>query len=464
MQAKSRVPKDFYKLFASKYTECYQLALISIYEESGASYSLMGLTEEDCQNILCEKAPSFLADEADDSPEEDVMPSGILRRLVSWGWLKRDFDEALNQYVISIPDYSQMFIDVFRRLFDTAGNQEQGSILAVYSHLFTYHSDTEKNNALLNGALHASKSLRQMLSDMQEGMRGYFEELAGQKTFLGVQKVLIGEINNSDSEKYAILTTTDSFYRYKEEIRELLDQNIAQATVKKQALVETAAGLKQDCASAQQNKKDILSCEEAIGLLFGIAHEFEGIEKRYNQLIDQKRMFAKRAAARIRYILAEGDAQDDRGKAFVRLLDRSQHKDQILEDFANRLGLTEPFQIIKEKSFPRPRNTAKRSFCPQEVQQLQEGAPAGFGDFVVKPLYTQAQIAKFREENERDGVFLATAQTVRSVEDLEKLLFVWQEATEMAGSGVEVETGEEFTTPEGFRYSGFLVRRKKEDV
>ena len=143
---------------------------------------------------------------------------------------------------------------------------------------------------------------------------------------------------------------------------------------------------------------------------------------------------------------------------------RDRHKDQILEDFANRLGLTEPFQIIKEKSFPRPRNTAKRSFCPQEVQQLQEGAPAGFGDFVVKPLYTQAQIAKFREENERDGVFLATAQTVRSVEDLEKLLFVWQEATEMAGSGVEVETGEEFTTPEGFRYSGFLVRRKKEDV
>ena len=47
---------------------------------------------------------------------------------------------------------------------------------------------------------------------------------------------------------------------------------------------------------------------------------------------------------------------------------------------------------------------------------------------------------------------------------MEKLLFVWQEATEMAGSGVEVETGEEFTTPEGFRYSGFLVRRKKEDV
>ena len=34
------------------------------------------------------------------------------------------------------------------------------------------------------------------------------------------------EINNSDSKKYAILTTTDSFYRYKEAVKELIEENL----------------------------------------------------------------------------------------------------------------------------------------------------------------------------------------------------------------------------------------------
>lgn len=33
----SKIPKEFYKLFASKYTEYYQRFLIAIYEESGRS-------------------------------------------------------------------------------------------------------------------------------------------------------------------------------------------------------------------------------------------------------------------------------------------------------------------------------------------------------------------------------------------------------------------------------------------
>mgnify|MGYP000750809302 CR=1 FL=1 len=75
----------------------------------------------------------------------------------------------------------------------------------------TYSSDREKNNDILKSALHTSRSLLQMLANMQEGMRGYFDELSSQRSFLGIQEVLVKEINNSDSQKYAILTTTDSF-------------------------------------------------------------------------------------------------------------------------------------------------------------------------------------------------------------------------------------------------------------
>ena len=48
------------------------------------------------------------------------------------------------------------------------------------------------------------------------------------KDFIGIQKVLIKEINNSDSRRYAILTTTDSFYRYKEAVKELISKILNQ--------------------------------------------------------------------------------------------------------------------------------------------------------------------------------------------------------------------------------------------
>ena len=47
--------------------------------------------------------------------------------------------------------------------------------MTIYSHLYTYSSDSEKNNEILNSALRVSKKLVQMLVNMQDGMREYFD-------------------------------------------------------------------------------------------------------------------------------------------------------------------------------------------------------------------------------------------------------------------------------------------------
>ena len=39
MSLMERIPKDFYKLFSSKYTDYYMLFLTAIYEEMSLSYS-----------------------------------------------------------------------------------------------------------------------------------------------------------------------------------------------------------------------------------------------------------------------------------------------------------------------------------------------------------------------------------------------------------------------------------------
>ena len=442
------------------------LFLTAIYEEMSLSYSVLGLTEKECRAVMNEKiaAAALLWDEENYDEEGEFltrsnMASVCLKHFQEWGWLKQDYDEALNSYVVTFPEYSQMYVELFRSLLDEQESEERESVMTIYSHLYTYSSDKEKNNEILKSALRVSKKLVQMLVNMQDGMRGYFDELSRQKDFRGIQDVLVKEINNSDSRKYAILTTTDSFYRYKEEVKELIDQNLMGNEARKQELLQRRKELEADSFAWRRNERGVQSCDEAMEILFQINREFDGIERRYNRLIDQKRVFAKRAAARIRYILAEGDVEEDHTKALIRLLNMSDRKDEILKKLGERMGMTERFAVLKERSFAKPRDAKKKAFEPQELVKTGQSEEQ-LDEFVVKPLYTKAQIREFRRQNEVDGAFQVTKDTVHTVEDLEKLLFVWQEATEIAQETEEIVIGEEFTTEEGLQYSGFTIRRK----
>ena len=76
----------------------------------------------------------------------------------------------------------------------------------------------------------------------------------------------------------------------------------------------------------------------------------------------------------------------------------------------------------------------------------------------MKPLYTGKEIAEFRRKNVKDGRFTVIEDTVQSIEDLEKLFFVWQEATEIAESDREITVGEELESKEGYRFSSLTMR------
>ena len=47
---------------------------------------------------------------------------------------------------------------------------------------------------------------------------------------------------------------------------------------------------------------------------------------------------------------------------------------------------------------------------------------------------------------------------MQSIEDLEKLFFVWQEATEIAENDQEISIGEELENEEGFRFSELTIK------
>lgn len=362
MILKKKIPRDFYKLFRTQNMEYYMQLLTALYEADQEAYALTQLTDSECRSILAETIARvnlvWWEDETEKTEDEGfpgLSPSAVLDRFVKWGWLSKDFDEKLNCYIIGFPEYSRLYVELFDRLEKEDDSMERESILSVYSALYTYDSDPEKNNSILKSALRTSKSLGQMLSNMQDSMRLWFDELSKRKDFIGIQEVLVNEINNRESVKYAILTTTDSFYRYKEAVKELIAKILEEnenrregLTAQKRMLMaaqgstpepsESAGG---SYAASMQAKalasgasapallrleRGIQFCEEAAQLVLLVEREFDLIEKKYNRLIELKTVFARRALARIHYLLQEGAGVEDSTLELIGLLNHGDKK------------------------------------------------------------------------------------------------------------------------------------------
>ena len=467
MILKKRIPKEFYKLFRTKNMDAYMMFLTAIYEENSGIYNALGLTVEETQAIIGETMSRARiewqedAEEGEDAEESEKAypgtPLAILRRLIRWGWIKSDYDERLNTYMISFPEYRQLYIELFAKLQKEDDSYERESILSIYSALFTYHSDSEKNNEILRSAIRTSKNLEQLLANMQNGMRTYFDELSQSKNFMEIQQVLVNEINNSDSKRYAILTTTDSFYRYKEAVKELISRILNDNDKKKEELENRLGHTAQGTTDFVRIQQQIEYCEEAAVMVYQVEREFDLIERKYNKLIDQKAVFARRALARIRYIFQEGTHDEDNILKLLHLLDKSSDSDVILDKLGERIRLTVPFKVFDDNSMYKRRDVSDNEFSPVATNTVEIQDKKEIADFVPKPLYTKKQLRDFRDKNTHNGVFTTTSETVSSVDDLEKIMFLWQEMTENQSDTDHVSLGNELRSKDGFTFSELII-------
>lgn len=316
----------------------------------------------------------------------------------------------------------------------------------------------KKNNDILKNALYTSKNLGQLLSNMQDGMRAYFDELSRMKDFIGIQKVLIKEINNSDSRRYAILTTTDSFYRYKEAVKELISKILNQNDDRRAELEGILSQTTPGTFERKRYEYSVEYCDKASELVYKVEHEFDLIERKYNKLIEQKTIFAKRALARIHYILQEGADDEDNIVKLINLIDKSDKTDEILGALRNRMKFTRQFYNVTDDSFPGRREKGRSEFVPFVIDDASAGED-DMADFVPKPLYTKKELQSFRDKNMRDGMFVTDEQTVESMEDLEKLLFLWQEETNERMGEDTVSLDGEITKSDGVSYSRLVISK-----
>lgn len=466
MRLKDKIPEGFYKLFASKYRDAYMLFLLSIYEETTMLFSALSLTETEARQVIgeCMEREGLTAAEDEETEEGESFiyspgPARFLSNLTQWGWLKRDFDERSNDYFYSFPSYANAYMEVFKKLWSEEEDLSHESIRRVYSSLHTYLTDSDRDVEILSDALRASQRLLQLLSNMQDGMRSYFDQLSGQREVRGIQEVLVEEINNSDSRKYAMLTSTDSFYRYKEAVKELIQDILEEHERFRARIKERLSELGEGSAEAGRLRRRELRSLDGDDLIYRIEREFDRIEVKYNRLIEQKSLFASRASARIRYLLREG-GEEDCLLSLIGLLRDGKRRQELLAALWDSLGLTAQNRIVGDKSFYMKREE-RRAFEPQEPDR-REAEGAELGDFVLRPEYTQREIDAFVRKNTRDGVFSVTEETVGDVSDLEKLLFVWRDGAVGEGGMRITWAGGEPVRKQGMKYTKFTMEKDED--
>jgi hypothetical protein len=293
---------------------------------------------------------------------------------------------------------------------------------------------------------------------MQNGMRVYFDELSKSKNFIDIQQVLVDEINNNDSKRYAILTTTDSFYRYKEAVKELISQILGDNEKQRIELKNKVLKEQPETIAYIRLQNAIKYCDEAATFVYQVEREFDIIEKKYNKLIEQKSVFARRALARIHYIFQEGIHDEDNILKLLKLIDNAKDSDEILEKLSGKIKLTNSFKIFDDNSVYKRRENGEGEFV-QVVEPLAKASDNNeITDFVPKPLYTKRELNTFKAKNMQGGVFKATKDTVTDITDLEKLMFLWQETTENQSDVDNIELGKELKNKEGLTFTELTIK------
>ena len=134
-----------------------------------------------------------------------------------------------------------------------------------------------------------------------------------------------------------------------------------------------------------------------------------------------------------------------------------------MDKLGERIKLTVPYKIFDDDSMYKRREGADPQFHPLTAEEQSDQSRSEITDFVPKPLYTRKQLHAFRDKNMKDGVFRTTKDTVNSIEDLEKIMFLWQETTENQSDMDVVDLGGEFTSESGFTFSELTIRGQGTD-
>lgn len=455
------IPDSFWSLFRSKNRQIYIDALLQINEEY--QYSYYFLSKEICVQVLGEyymkNKVTLEAEETEGEPEEseetEPVPTRILNWLLKNHWLRKvdDYNEMVENIVI--PDYAAVFIDAFAHLAGEEEDETQIYIQNVYAILFAFRNDPRANIALLKTALINTRKLNKSLQDMLHNIDKFFESLLQQDNYSDLLKEhLDGYVEEIVRKKYHILKTSDNFYLYKTDIKNLL-----------QEMRQDAAWQDAVCRKNKQLRGIEINPEEVYEQLEMIERGFTDIEYRIMNMDRVHTRYIRATVTRLNYLLS---TEDNMKGLVIQLLNKISDAESA-EKEEKRIGKTSEiinlsfFSVLSKKSLYKKRQTRQKFM---DALEPEEDAEELSREEVLKlnkmeKRYSRKQIESFVMERMQGDRFTVNADTISSNEDFEKLVLAYDNSIRK-DSPYEAEIDEAVVIDNGiYRYPSMTFKRKK---
>lgn len=455
------IPDSFWGLFRSKNRQIYIDALLRINEEY--QYSYYFLSKEICVQVLSEyytkNKVTLEAEEQEGEPEEseetEPVPTRILNWLLKNHWLRKvdDYNEMVENIVI--PDYAAVFIDAFAHLAGEEEDETQIYIQNVYAILFAFRNDPRANIALLKTALINTRKLNKSLQDMLHNIDKFFESLLQQDNYSDLLKEhLDGYVEEIVRKKYHILKTSDNFYLYKTDIKNLL-----------QEMRQDAAWQDAVCRKNKQLRGIEITPEELYEQLEMIERGFADIEHRIMNMDREHTRYIRATVTRLNYLLS---TEDNMKGLVIQLLntisdaESAEEEEELIGKTSEIINLSF-FSVLSKKSLYKKRQTRQKFM---DALEPEESAEELSREEVLKlnkmeKRYSRKQIESFVMERMQGDRFTVSADTISSNEDFEKLVLAYDNSIRK-DSPYEAEIDEAVVIDNGiYRYPSMTFKRKK---
>lgn len=419
MEQINKIPEQFFGLFQSKNRFVYIEALLLIYDEY--LYNDYFLTKETCIQILHDRFYNrileFTEEEQESEPDvTEPVATRIFSRLLYFKWLRKVEDYTTFKTNIVIPDYASIFIETFQRIEEPGSNDTDLFIQNVYTNIYSFYHDKKAGIELLKTAVVNTSNLNRALQDLLHNMDKFFDSLLQQETYETLlEEHLYGYVEHIVDKKYGLLKTSDNFYIYKNDIKQLL-----RAIQEDETRIDL---LKRKMVSEGRSELDVqLEIEEMID---SVERGIGNMERRIAYIDAEHTKYVRATVRRLEYLLNNDDTLSGQ---IVTLLNKMQHgpKDQLLDEVANQVGLHD-MTVLQEGLMYKKRGKRKsfEDTVEEEVVATELSRDEILKANRKKHRYNQEQIENFVISRMTEGQFAVADAPIQSEEEFELLILAY---------------------------------------
>lgn len=453
-----KIPQEFWKLFRSCNRYIYIESLLTIYEDY--LYNDYFLTKETCIYLLSEHFEGRLIDVSadDEEMETDVNePTSmqIMNKLTSFGWLRKVEDYVNFKTNIVIPEYAAVFIEAFLKLDHPDDQEADIEIQNIFSNLYSFYHDTKLGIELLSSAKQNASKLNRSLQNMLHNMDRFFETLLEKTTY---EEVLAEHlevfVETEVNRKYGLLKTSDNFYKYKNDIKDLLIQ-LQQDENRLYLLKRKMMAEKPDMTSEQIDM-------EYNDLIYEIDRSIGNMENRIAHIDAEHSKYIRVTVSRMEYLLSRD--QNLKGNLITLLNLIGKREDGILTGQIREKIQLNDLTIPSEDSFYKKREK-KIQVEEEETEEYVEEELTKEEILRAnksKNRYSKAQIESFILDHMTEGIYRVKDHPINSMREFELLVLAY-DYSYRTKSPFELEAGtDEMMISGSFRYPNgvFLLKNK----